>query len=93
MSRSYKHTPYCGDTKHKEDKRRANKAFRKADYNDEVQPSMHRKMTESWNICDYHSRYTFDEWMNMTHGTFSSTIRNMSDEEREENWHKWYRRK
>ena len=94
MSRSIKHTPYCGDTKTKEAKRRANRhsKSRLLEFDDEVPPSIHRKLSESWHICDYHSIFTLEDWMNCR-GKFSDIFRNMSDEEKERSWHKWYKRK
>lgn len=93
MSRSYKHTPYCGDKKTRWKKRQANKAFRRMDMDDEVPPSMHRKASESWNICDFYSKIPLDDWMNLKNHYYSKAIRDMDDDEREEMWHKSYRRK
>lgn len=94
MSRSVKHTPYAGDTKSKKAKRRANRQSksRLLEIDDEVPPSIHRKLSERWEICDYSSIFTLDDWMN-GHGKFSDIIRNMSDEEKEQCWNKWYKRK
>ena len=65
MSRSYKHTPYVGDTKTKWAKRQANKLVRskleKWNIQDELDPSWYKKISESWNICDYYSIMTWKE--------------------------------
>ena len=55
MSRSYKHTPYCGDRKNKYMKRYANKCIRQSLKNSDYLPSAakYKKMFESWDICDY----------------------------------------
>lgn len=65
MSRSYKHTPYIGDTKTKRAKRQANKMvrskFKKWNIQDEVSPAWYKKNSESWNICDYYNITTWKE--------------------------------
>ena len=54
MSRSYKHTPRCGDTKSKYGKRLANHAVRRKGVPDAFpQYAGYKKLFESWNICDY----------------------------------------
>lgn len=56
MSRSYKHTPYCGDRKNRGFKKIANKKVRrslkKIDYI--LSPGGYRKLFESWEICDFY---------------------------------------
>ena len=97
MSRSYKHTPYCGDKKTKEAKRRANKKYRnlldRYGFDDTIAPSTHRKATETWNICDFHSIFTLKEWLKLgkTQRMFSNTVRAMAEEEKIRNWQKWYK--
>lgn len=63
MSRSYKKNPYVTDHKRKttkQSKRIANRIVRRKLGQDEDMParSQHKKMTESWNICDYKWRMT-----------------------------------
>ena len=54
MSRSYKHTPRCGDRKGKYSKRRANRIVRRVGIEDSFPPyGGYKKLFESWNICDY----------------------------------------
>ena len=55
MSRSYKHTPYCGDRKNKYMKRYANKHVRQRLKNSDYLPTAaeYKKMFESYDICDY----------------------------------------
>lgn len=60
MSRSYKKTPYSGDTKHRQNKRNANRRVRqklKRDLNYIPFPSEHKRMTCSWDICDYYTHF------------------------------------
>ena len=54
MSRSYKHTPRCGDKKGRYSKRLANHVVRRNRCKDAFpQYAGYKKMFESWNICDY----------------------------------------
>ena len=72
MSRSYKKNPYVTDHKRKstkQSKRLANRIVRRRVNQDEDMPARlhHKKMTESWNICDYRWRMTEAEaieWYN-----------------------------
>ena len=66
MSRSYKKNPcvtdgYGGDRK--QDKRIANRKVRRRLKDDEDMPTrlQHKKMTESWDICDYKWRMTREQ--------------------------------
>ena len=64
MSRSYKHTPRCGDYKGKYSKRCANRAVRAQKFWDTIpRRAAYKKLYESWNICDYEQvRVTFEEF-------------------------------
>ena len=58
MSRSYKHTPYCGDTKGKDKKRVANKKVRRflkenPDFTS-TSKKFFKKIYETYDICDYY---------------------------------------
>ena len=55
MSRSYKHTPRCGDRKSKYSKRRANRIVRRVGVEDSFSLLYggYKKLFESWNICDF----------------------------------------
>lgn len=56
MSRSYKHTPYCGDNKGKAKKRNANAKVRtKMKDLDFIlaNGNAYKKVYESYNICDF----------------------------------------
>ena len=71
MSRSYKKNPYVTDhsSSTKMKKRLANRTVRQRLKNDEDMPArpQHKKMTETWNICDYRWRMTREEaiqWYN-----------------------------
>ena len=66
MSRSYKKNPVCKDTGsngRRFAKRRASQLFRRKIELDEDMPArpQHKKMTESWEICDYRTRMTETE--------------------------------
>lgn len=66
MSRSYKHTPYAGDRKTKWAKRQANRKVRRYlnKYNIQDESftlSDFKKVSDSWNICDYYSITTWKE--------------------------------
>lgn len=54
MSRSYKHTPYCGDKKDKFFKRYANRRLRKKKLIHDYQHKSYRKDFEPYTICDYY---------------------------------------
>ena len=69
MSRSYKKNPFvtdhkCGTTK--DSKRIASRRVRRRVKEDEDMPARlpHKKMTESWDICDYKWRETREEAIN-----------------------------
>ena len=54
MSRSYKHTPRCGDTKDKFFKKYANRRVRRLPIEElPLNHKAYKKVTCSWNICDY----------------------------------------
>lgn len=55
MSRSWKHTPYCGDRKNRFAKRAANKRLRAQKLVHNLQHKQYRKLTESYGIRDYYS--------------------------------------
>lgn len=66
MSRSYKKNPWITDHKRKttkNNKKIANRIFRRKLKGCEELPSLnhHKKITESWNICDYKWRMTREE--------------------------------
>lgn len=56
MSRSYKHTPYCGMKKDQFFKKYSNRKLRhNKNYEDDenLQYSQYKKKTDTWSICDY----------------------------------------
>ena len=77
MSRSYKKNPYVTDHKRrstKQSKRLANRRVRRSLENYEYTParSQHKKMSESWDICDYKWRMTREdaiEWYKYNEAT------------------------
>ena len=64
MSRSYKHTPRCGETKHKFAKKQANRVVRRNKLREDYpQHGGYRKRTEWWDICDYETvGETFEQY-------------------------------
>lgn len=107
MSRSYKHTPYCGDKKTKWAKRQANKLVRSKlnrwNIQDEVTPAWYKKISESWNICDYYNITTWKEHLTyrkriLAQGRKPWGMILFKEDEIDINkeyqlWYKWYKRK
>ncbi len=63
MSRSYKKHPWSA-LRSPWNKKQANKRVRK--YNKPIQNGKaYKKLYCSWNICDYKSRYTLGEWLEL----------------------------
>ena len=103
MSRSYKHTPYAGDTKTKWAKRQANRKYRSflKQMEEDVPYSHFKKVSESWNICDYHDITTWEEHLRYRQKHHRYTPYGMKflengeiDIENERKlWEKWYKRK
>jgi len=101
MSRSYKKTPGGGDSKGKDNKRLANHKVRQALKKNLELPrkgTKHKRVYNSWEICDYFDISTFEEywnyrlkiWYNWGHLYDDS----YPDKEKEyQNWCKYYRRK
>ena len=92
MSRRYKKTPWCGDTKGKTKKRLANHSVRRQLQRDlELVPQRgaYKKLYSSWEICDYGWIFTWKEyWKN------ALDIDPEADMEAVyRKWCKWYRNK
>ena len=65
MSRSYKKTLYCGDIKGKSKKRIANHKVRnwlKQNPEEELKRNAYKKVYERWDICDYCTVSTWEEY-------------------------------
>ena len=74
MSRSYKHTPRCGETKHRWAKRYANRSFRRKRLDIVLSPGQHKRYYCSYDICDY-------EWVGVTFERhYRDAVRS---------WHRW----
>lgn len=94
MSRSKKHTSYCGDKKNKMDKKIANRKIRRSK---ETYPNKsYRKKSESYDICDFcEVGVSFDDyyssvvnyWMNTDPSKVPCKKKCYQD------WHKKYIRK
>ena len=97
MSRSYKKTPRCGDTKDKFFKKYANRKVRRNNAN-HYNHNSYKKLSCSWDICDYETvGRTFEEYWKQTldywyqfgykHEHYPSY------EEEYRQWFKWYKAK
>jgi hypothetical protein len=77
MSRSFKKTPWAGDSKGKIKKRIANKAVRnwlKQHPDVAIQGGQYKKIYETWDICDY-------GWITSWEEYWASCIKN---------WERWF---
>lgn len=102
ISRSYKRTPYCGDSKSKFAKRQANRRVRRRLKNieDRLNNKTYRKVYNSWNICDYYwiiptfEQYYQEEirtwYIRQTYGYHDSYP---SRKEAKKEYYKYYKRK
>lgn len=99
MSRSYKHTPYSGDTKGPDKKRIASKRVRQMIKAWDILPQgkEYKRLYESWNICDYGSIETWAQFWERTLKQWHSwgyKYYPYPDEEKEyRKWYKWNKRK
>ena len=107
MSRSYKHTPYCGDKKTKWAKRQANKLVRSKmerwEIDESLPPAYYKKISESWNICDYYNISTWHEHLAhrkrmlaqglLPWGMVLFEDNDFDIDEEYQLWRKWYKRK
>ena len=77
MSRSYKHTPRAGDIKDKFYKKYANRKVRRLPLDElPLRNKSYKKVTCSWNICDYETIATsFEQY-------WDSLVKS---------WHRWKR--
>lgn len=67
MGKSYKKMPYCGDEGTKSNKKVANRTVRrklKEDTELVLNNKQYKKAYESWNIVDYYSKSTWEEYWN-----------------------------
>ena len=108
VSRSYKKTPYCGLQKTKWAKQQANKKVRRYLNRQKIEdesftPAAYKKVSESWNICDYYDIITWEEHKRWRKRRFhwGFTVPDMKflengdiDWQNEyQLWWKWYKRK
>lgn len=100
MSRSYKHTPYCGDRKNKFMKRYANHVVRRSKLKG-IYPdySGYKRAMDSWDICDYKTvGETFEQYYTREVRWWYAwrALRNDPFPDRDEcrkQYEKWYLRK
>lgn len=92
MSKSYKHTPYCGDNKGTKKKRFAWKRVRqwqKENPDFLLQGGDYKKLYCSYDICDYYWIETWAEyWKN-----YQEIYDNPNQEETYRKWYKYYKGK
>ena len=94
MSRSYKKTPYAGDTKTKWAKRKAKRiAKSKMNMEESPSPALYKRYGESWDICDYYSIFTLHRWMRNKWNLIRWADTEITEEEKIQEWYKWYKRK
>ena len=92
MSRSYKKTPRCGDTKDKFFKRYANRKLRRKKLTHQLQHKSYKKDLCTYDICDYEQiGTTFEEF-------YAGLVRwrrnDVLDKKKEyQNYMKWFKRK
>ena len=99
MSRSYKKTPYAGDTKGKDKKRVANSKVRMTlkNLNQELKHNDYKKIYDSWDICDYGEIYSWKEYWShvlkryIENPNLYKKPPNKKEEYRQ--WYKWYKMK
>ena len=98
MSRSYKKTPRCGDTKNKFIKKYANRVLRRQKLTSDLQHNSYKKNYCSYDICDYDEVGTSFEtfWsrrVNSWHNWFHRYEPFPNREEAYKEWMRWYKRK
>lgn len=108
MSRSYKKTPWAGDKKGKIKKRIANQTVRswlKQHPDVKLSKSDFKKIYETWDICDYGYKMTWEEYweseiryyywfkMNFPEAKKSKYCKYPDKKETYRQWYKWYKMK
>lgn len=99
MSRSYKHTPWCGDIKGPNKKKYASHRVRSKIKNWDYLPqgNEYKRLYESWDICDFGCRTTWNEhWHNIIRlwHMWGYKFEPYPDKKKEYwNWYKYHKRK
>ena len=101
MSRSYKHTPRCGERKGKQKKRVANHKVRRMKLREDIpQFAGYRKLYERWDICDYETiGLSFDAYCQKEYRWWASSSYRDKEEAfpdrqtLQKEYNKWYIRK
>lgn len=94
MSRSYKHTPRCGDTKDRFMKKYANRKIRRMDTEYFLQHKSYKKIICSYDICDYESVGTsFEEYWEIIQTRWYSRRKDQTREEAYRDWYRWFKAK
>ena len=92
MARSVKKNPICTDGRdgRKWPKRQANKKVRRFK-EDLADGNAYKKLYETWDIHDYVSRYTWEEWLEWKKEEIESGETTIEKEKKM--WAKYYKRK
>ena len=95
MSRSYKRTPWCGNTKGKAKKRDANSKVRMflKNLENELKYNAYKKVYETWDICDYENILTWEEYWKLCQEMHTLYKRPLNKKEEYRRWYKWYKMK
>ena len=99
MSRSYKHTPSCGEGKSKFMKHYSNRVIRQKLKSEDyiLKGNDYRKVIEPWNIEDYRWYNTFAMYIARHKNYINICYYYVDDDETEDDlykeWSKWYFRK
>ena len=86
MSHSYKHIPYCGDTRNKQLKHYANKVIRHLSYEENLQNNRYKRFFNSWQICDY-------SFVNISYEQYMEYLPNTFDKDSYQEYMRYYIRK
>ncbi len=94
MSRSYKRTPWAGDTKGKAKKRDANSKVRMflKNLEHEVQNGAYKRIYETWDICDYGWMQTWEEYWDFCLKHYAEhPERYRNPPNKKEEYRRWYK--
>lgn len=94
MSRSYKHTPWSGDTKGPNKKKYASHRVRSKLKEQDYLPqgNKYKRLYESWDICDYGCRETWGEyWHHVVRLWHKWGYRYMPFPDKKHEYQKWYK--
>ena len=93
MSRSYKKTPYCGDTKGKDKKKIANHKVRMYLKNTEYKlfRNDYKKIYDSYDICDFYWIISWNEYWNNELKYYKQYPNLFNKPDYKQTYRKWYK--